>query len=325
MAMGGGPVAAPTRIRRAGNTVDVLNVVTAVIAVLALVLATVVAWIVIASASPETDALRTLSQSEAVLANETQAVNAAIGRVDQSRADGIALGQQFQLPLTQLQGMSDDAALAAAETARAAYLAALEGLAVPATVTAYASPPVDEESLPSIGAAIDGVSTRSTEVSGVADSIADLRTQLFTLDRTFAAAMATFAATLPASAQIIVEENPYADETFAEAVTQTADAVATSALATAESIATLSAYSTAVTALREDQERAEIEIAEQLAREEDERRRQQSGGGGGGEETTDPTTPIDPTVPTDPTEPTDPTDPVEPPVEPPPGEGGGNG
>ena len=39
MAMGGGPVSDPTRIRRVGNTVDVLNVMTAVLAVLALVAA----------------------------------------------------------------------------------------------------------------------------------------------------------------------------------------------------------------------------------------------------------------------------------------------
>ncbi|WP_163616997.1 hypothetical protein [Microbacterium sp. B35-30] len=326
MAMGSGPVAGPTRIRRAGNTVDVLNVVTALLAVLALVLASVTAWIVIASASPETDALRTLSQSEAVLANETQAVNAAIGRVDQSRADGIAVAQQFQLPLAQLVGMSDDAALASAEKGRADYLAALEALVVPAPVGEFALPPVDEESLTSIGAAIDGVSTRSTEVSEVAESVDDLRSQLFTLGRTFAAAMAAFAATVPASAQTIIDENPDADESFREAVTQTADAVATSALATPESVTLLPAYSTAVTALRDDQLRAEEEIAERLAREEEERRRQEQQQSGGGE--TDPTTPTDPTAPTDPTDPIEPTDPgTDPPVEPPadPGQGDGSG
>jgi len=272
VSMGGGPVSGPTRVRREGNHVDALNVVVAVLAVLALIVASIVAGVVIASSSPETDALRTLSQTEAVLANDTQAVNAEIGRVDQARADGIAHAQQLTLPLEQLAGMSDNAALSAAETARGEYLTALEELVVPPTVEPYVLPPVDEESLSSIGAAIDEVATRSTEVSAIADEVADLRTQVFALDRSLAAAMATFAATVPTSAAVIVAENPDAEDSFRQTVTETADAVAASALATPASIATLPAYSTAVTALRADQERAEIAIAEQLAWEEEQRR-----------------------------------------------------
>lgn len=308
--MAAGPVAGPTSVRRAGNQVDVLSLVMAVLAVIALAIASVIAWVVISSASPEGDALRTLTQSEAVLANETQAVNASISRVEEARAASIVHAQQLALPLEQLTGMSDEAALAAAETARSAYLSALEGLTVPPAVGEFTAPAVDEESLPSIGAAIDEVTTRSSEVSAIATQVDDLREELVALDRTFATAMATFAATVPASATAIVEENSDADESFREAVIQTADAVAASALATPTSVATLPAYSTAVTDLRDDQLRAEIAIAEQLAREEEERRRQEQA-----------PPPEDPGTGTDPATGTDPV--PDPPVDPPEDLGGG--
>ena len=154
MTMAAGPVAGPTSVRRAGNQVDVLSIVMAALAVIALVISSVIAWVVVSSSSPEGDALRTLTQSQAVLTNDTQAVNASISRLDEARAASIAYAQQLQLPLEQLAGMSDDAALATAESARAAYLSALEILLVPPAVDAFTPPAIDEESLPSIGAAI---------------------------------------------------------------------------------------------------------------------------------------------------------------------------
>ena len=319
MAMGGGTVSGPTSVRRAGNQVDVLNAVTSVLAVVALVMVTVVAWVAISSSSPENDALRTLSQSEAVLANETQAVNAAIGRLDTARADGIAHAEEFAASLAEAAGAADDAALAVADKARTDYLAALGALAMPAAIEVYSAPAVGEQSLASIGAAIDAVAIRTGEVAATAETVSDLRTQVQTLGRTFVAAMAAFAATIPPAAAAIVDASPDAEESFREAVLASADAVAATALAAPDSAATLTAYAAAVAALRDDQERAERAIAEErAAREEAERQRQQSTGGGSG--TTDPTTPTDPTVPIDPTTPVDPVEP--PPTDPGTGDSG---
>ncbi|MFE4727226.1 hypothetical protein [Microbacterium sp. NPDC056736] len=303
-----------------------LNLTTAVLAVISLVVAAVVTWAALASSSPERDALRTLSHNEAVLANEIRAVNSAIDRVNATRSEGIAYAQQFEGPLVGATQATDEVARAAAENARVDFAAALEAMVVPAGIEPPAATAVDEESLASIGSAIDAIAVHSGEVEALSESVADLEAEIAAHRRTFATAMATFAATLPRSAEVIANENPNALDDFREVVIATADAVAASGLRTPESAGTLTAYAAAVEALRDDQARAERAIAEQRAREEEERRRQVTEGESGG--TTDPTAPTDPTSPTDPTTPTDPTDPAQPtdpllPQPPDPGAGGG--
>jgi hypothetical protein len=293
----GGAVTGPTRVRRAGNRRDVLSIVSVSLALVAVVVAGVVAWNAITTSTPEKDALRTLSQTEAVLASEIQAVEASIERANAARANGIAQAQQFAAPLEQVAGATDEAAQAAAEKARAGYLAALETVNVPSGVEAYEPANVDPESLESIGAAIDAATVASDGVDETASQLAAVTEELAELDRDFRAAMAAFAATVPGAALAVVEENPAAEQSFRDAVTATADAVAASELVDASAAATLSDYAIAVEALRADQVRGEIAIAEQLAREEEERRlaeEQESG-------TTDPEEPVDP-----PAEPVDP-------------------
>lgn len=254
--VGGGGGAAPTRIRRVGSRVDVFNVVSAILAVCALVAATIVAVVVYSSRSPEAEAMRTLSQSEAVLANDTQGVNTAIARVAQSRTDGAAYAQQLELPLAQLAGMTDAAALADAEKARTDYLAAVQAVTVPEPLVAPAVPQVDPKSLASIGAAIDAVTVQSGKAAAMSDQVDKQRAQLLSLDRTMKAAMATFATTVPLSAATIVKANAGAKKSLRDAVTATADAVALSGLADTAAIATLPAYSTSVLAVRGDRSAA---------------------------------------------------------------------
>ncbi|MDT0185093.1 hypothetical protein Q9S36_33420 [Microbacterium sp. ARD31] len=306
---------------------DVLNVVTAVMAVVAVVAAIVVAWVVTASASPEADALETLARSEAVLANEARAVSAAIDRTEEDRGEALVLVDRLQQPLAALEGMSDLEALASLESARSNYEAALGALRIPEKPEAYTPPTVDEQSLASIGTAIDDVTSRTTALTNLADEVRDRSGEMRSLGRGFSEAMAAFADTLPAFAETIIEENPDAEESRRDAVRTAAAAVAAVDLTAPRSPGVLTAYAESVTALREDQTRAEIEIAQRLAWEEELRRQQEQQFGGGQPapgapvdptEPTDPPGPTNPEEPVDPTDPTDPTDPSDPviPVDP---------
>ena len=276
---GGGPIAVPKRIRRAGDRRDWLSIIVAVVAVVAMVVTAVVAWVAVSSATPEADALRTLSQTEAVLSNDIQSVGAGIERLSAARDASLAHAAALEPALAGLEDADgvDEKALGTAQQAQADYAAALAAIAVPEPLPAYVRPPVDEESLASIGAAIDGVTARSGEVADAAGVVADLESQLGAVDATFAAAMATFAATFPPQAKTIVDDSPDAEQSFRDAVTDAAEAVSAGALATPESAATLTAYTEAVEELTADQARAEEairqeELRQQRLREEQERR-----------------------------------------------------
>lgn len=271
---------APRRVRRAGYRPDWLSIIVALIAVAAVLVTIAVAWVAISTATPEADALRTLSQTEAVLANDIQAVGTGVERLGAAKDASLARAAAFEPALAELEDADgvDGKALTAAEQARADYAAAVGAIVIPEPLAAYVRPPVDDESLVSIGEAIDAVTARTGEVVAAAASVAEVQEQLTTLDESFAASMATFAATFPGQAETVTADNPDAGQPFRDDVVDAAGAIAAGALQTPESAAALPAYATAVAALIDDQARAEEAIRQEQLRQErlreEERQRQ---------------------------------------------------
>lgn len=278
--------AAPRRGRRGRSTRDGFAIGLAVVAVVAVIGTAVLAVRTFTSSSPTADALRTLSQSEAVLVNEIRSVDTSIARFDAALADGVAVAEGLAEPLAGLSGISDEGARTTAETARTSYLAALAALQRPIPPAPYEPAVVDAtSSLEQFAEAIDGVGARSTDVAAAAAAAAAVTAELAALDTEFDTALRAFAATVPVTAGEIVAANPDAEESFRSGVT---DSAASVAAAPVDGLgASLTAYAQAVAALQADQARALDVIAELV--EQQRLRNLYSGGGNSGTGYVEPT------------------------------------
>lgn len=262
----------PIRARRSRGRRDWLSIGAATLAVVSVVSASTMVGISVASASPATDALNTLTANEAVLANDIQRVNNSIATLEQSRQNAKAEAEALAAPLAGLAELGDIPAVATTEAARQTFLAEIETVEMPETVAAYRRPAIDGDSLESVGTAIDFVDSRTREAQTASSELDDIRR---TLDQTVAPlddAVAALGRDLPALATTLVEDNDLADETLRTNVTTLAARVSQVDTTTAPSA--ISEFLSAVTALRDGQEAAEEEIAAQAAAEAEERRQQ---------------------------------------------------
>lgn len=263
----------PGRLRRSRSGRDWLSIGAAALAVVSVVSASTLVGISVASASPASDALNTLTANEAVLANSIERVNSSISALEQSRQTAKSDAEALAAPLASLAQIAEIPAVATAETARQALLAEIDGVKMPDQLAAYRRPAIDGDSLESVGTAIDLVDTRTREAQEASAQLDDLRTTLEKTVQPFEEAVAGVGRELPAVATTLVSENDLADETLRTNVTSLAARVATVESHTSPSA--ISDFVNAVAALKTGQRTAEIEEADRQAAAEAERRRQQ--------------------------------------------------
>lgn len=262
----------PARLRRSRSGRDWLSIGAATLAVVSVVSASTMVGISVASASPATDALNTLTANEAVLANDIQRVNNSIATLEQSRQSAKSEAEALAAPLAGLAQLGDIPAVTMTEAARQAFLAAIDDVKMPETVAAYRRPAIDGDSLESVGTAIDFVDSRTREAQTASSDLDDLRRTLAETIRPLDEAVAALGRDLPALATTLVGDNDLADETLRTNVTTLAARV--SQVDTTTAPGAISEFLTAVTALRDGQEAAEDEIAAQAAAEAEQRRQQ---------------------------------------------------
>lgn len=302
--------------RRRSGAVNYLSVAAAVVAVLAIVGTASFAVVQRATANPADDAMVSLREREAELANDTKVLQTAADLYDASVTEASSLAQASESVLVALQGRVDGTALGAAESARGTLLQA-SATAAPVSIPEYQRASIDEKSLADVGKAIDGVRLARESLPTLITDARDARSQITAAVSAFKSELAALGSAIKSEADKLVVENDSAAQTFRSAVTDAAARVTAAQQAGADGLAEMPAYAAAVDALRAENQRV-------LALEEAERERtptQQptrkpgSGGSNTGGGATNPSPSPSPSESTPPAEPTDP--PAETPTDPP--------
>lgn len=234
---------------------DGLTVAASVLAAIAVAGAAALGGVQVATASPTSSALATLTVDEAALANASVAYGEARTRLATAIEEGLDDAAQAQAAFADLFGYTDETLRSDAVVAADAYSTALEEITLPEATEPYARPYIDVDSLPEVGAAIDSVRDASMELS---ERLADLRVQrnaVSALADDFQGPLAAFRASFPASAAAVNAQNPGAQQSFRDAVLAAADAVSSGRIGASAMLA----YRDAVDELRADQLRAEDE------------------------------------------------------------------
>ncbi len=323
--------------RRRAGAVNYFSVAVAVLAVLALVGTVSFAVVQRATANPADDAMVSLREREAELANETKALQTSADLYAASASEAAGLASASAPVLGGLQGRVDAAPLAAAEASRASLeQVSVAALAAPASVPAYERDQIDEKSLADVGKALDAVHLAREALPALIADVREDRSRVVDALEAFRAALASVGAAIEAEAAKIAEANDSAAASYRSAVTDAAARVKAVQQAGGDGLGEMTSYAVAVDALRAENKRVvAIEEAERESAPTQPSTRNPSSGesrsgstptspGGSNntpspaptETTPPPTDPTDPPVdPTDP--PVDPTDPPVDPIDPP--------
>ncbi|MFF7682012.1 hypothetical protein ACFZA2_04550 [Microbacterium sp. NPDC007973] len=251
--------------RRKAGAVNYLSVAAAVVAVLAIVGTASFAVVQRATANPADDAMVSLREREAELANDTKVLQTAADLYDASVTEAASLAQASESVFVALQGRVDGATLGAAETARGTLLQA-SATATPVSIPEYQRASIDEKSLADVGKAIDGVRLARESLPTLITDARDARTQITAAVSAFKSQLTALGSTIKTEADKLVVENDSAAQTFRSAVTDAAARVTAAQQAGGDGLAEMPVYAAAVDALRAENQRV-------LALEEAERER----------------------------------------------------
>lgn len=318
--------------RRRAGAVNYVSIAAAVLAVAALIGSASFAVVQRATANPADDAMVSLREREAELANEINVLQTTADLYAASASEGLALAEASAPVLAGLRGNVDAAPLDTAEASRTALQqSAAAALAAPAAVPVYERGQIDEKSLTSVGRALDDVRLAREALPELVADARQQRTQVVAAIQEFQMALAAVGAAIEAEAVKIVQTADAADSSYRSAVTDAAARVKATQQAGGDGLADMQSYVVAVDALRTENTRVLALRAEEDARTPSQpSTRNPSAGGsspgssptvpGGSESTPSPSpSPSESNpLPSDPpsTEPTDPpVDPSEPPVD----------
>lgn len=296
---------APSSVRRSRRRIDWVSTLAGAAAVVAVSVASSFAVVQAANASPTGDATALLRSDQDAVISAELGLTASRVRIEEQIAAGATAAQTFEtglaalVPTEEEQPFVEPAVFEAAASAATQYQVALEAITVPEALPAWTAPPVDEESLASVAAAIDEVQARAALVDDASAEVRSTRQSLEGPTATFAAGVSAFRASVSASTQAVLDDAPFAEQSLRDALSVASTAVGSADLTTAAGAAALEGYRDAVRAVRDDKRRAAEEAERQ--RVEDQRRYDDT-------QTEQPTDPVteEPTPPEDPTAPTEP-------------------
>jgi len=250
--------------RRKAGAVNYLSVAAAALAVVALVATTSFAVIQRATANPADDAMISLREREAELANETKVLQTAVDLYEGSVEEAASLAETSAPVVAGLTGRVDGAVLGSVETARAT-LATAAASAMAVSVPAYQRAQIDEKNLADVGKAIDSVRLAREELPALVASARDARSSIVSALAGYRAELLSLGTAIESEAAKLVAENDSAGSSFRTAVTDAAARVLTSQRAGGDGLADMPAYAVAVDALRA--ENARIIALEEAERE----------------------------------------------------------
>ncbi|MDP3949062.1 hypothetical protein [Microbacterium sp.] len=255
----------PRRYRR----IDWVSAVAASVAVVVVAATAVFTGVQVASADPAADAVEILASDEASLAGAEKSLATSTTNLDESITTALADAALIRTALGELAATdaqtetADPAALQVAIQAVDSYTAALDQAVVPTPPTPYERGSVDEDSLASVGEAINRVQEASTALEDASDGLRTARTAVDALGTTYSGQLTVFAQTLTAYAAAENEAYPVAGQEFRDAVTAAATAATAVPLTGAPGAAALTTFRDAVLALREEDRRVrEVEERE---------------------------------------------------------------
>lgn len=304
--------------RRKAGAVNYLSVAAAVVAVLAIVGTASFAVVQRATANPADDAMISLREREAELANDTKVLQTAADLYDASVTEAASLAQASESVFVALQGRVDGAALGAAESARGTLLQA-SATAAPVSIPEYQRASIDEKSLADVGKAIDGVRLARESLPTLITDARDARSQITAAVSAFKSQLTALGSAIKTEADKLVVENDSAAQSFRAAVTDAAGRVTAAQQAGGDGLAEMPVYAAAVDALRTENQRVlALEAAERERTPTQQPSRNPGSGGsntGGGSTNPSPAPSPSPSESTPPTEPTDP--PTDTPTDPP--------
>jgi len=250
--------------RRRAGAINYLSVAAAVVAVVALVGAVSLAVVQRATANPADDAMFSLREREAELANETKVLQTAADLYDDSVEEAAALAEVSAPIVAGLAGRVDGAALVPVENARAA-LAAATASSTAVRVPIYQRGQIDEKDLAQVGNAIDSVRLARDEIPALIASARDARSTVVSALAGYRTQLVSLGAAIESEATKLVAENDSAGSSFRTAVTDAAARVVASQQAGGDGLGDMPVYAAAVDALRA--ENARVVALEEAERE----------------------------------------------------------
>jgi hypothetical protein len=262
-AHGSGTFAPPRRARRGvrgalfGSRARTITSVTASVVLIAALVAGVVYGAQTVAASARLSEARTaLESAEAALDSPADVMASAYDAYDATAATAQAMTDAAAPALAAVAGTADQAALDAANAASAALVAGLASEVPPPPPAEYVRADVDVSDIDEVAAAEKSALEYAGDVLATINAAEKANNALRGHVTAFETALDALGASLPPTAAAIAEENPLAEQSFRDAVIAAADAVVAARAAGQLGDTELLAYAAAVTALREDQQRA---------------------------------------------------------------------
>jgi len=200
-------------------------------------------------------AVAELEAAEAAATQPYSPMQAAIADYNDAALGARASADSASPAFAAVAGMTDEATLASANAALAAVLAQLDDAPFDAPPARYARGDIDLTNLDAIAAATKTANSRAEQYMTATEEARAARTELIEKVEALGAARLALGRSLPAAADIIVDENWRTVWSFKEAVIEAAAAVPAAQETGIWGDAELLAYAAAVTALREEQER----------------------------------------------------------------------
>lgn len=190
------------------------------------------------------------------------AMEAAYAEYDTTAAAARAAADSAAPALAAVAGMSDQAALDAANAAAGAIIPLLDSTTLPERPAAYAPPEAASfDGLQAAESATADARAYASDVTAVTEEVKAATAAVTQHVTALTEAQRALGATLPATAEAIAAENDLARQQFREDVIAAAAAIGAAQSAGASGDAELLAYAAAVAALREAQQRAEEEAS----------------------------------------------------------------
>ncbi|KTR96080.1 hypothetical protein NS220_03835, partial [Microbacterium testaceum] len=227
--------------RRKAGPVNYLSVAVAALAVVALVGTASFAVVLRATANPADDAMISLREREAELANETKVLQTAVDLYAGSTSEAAALAETSAPVLAALQGRVDASALTTAENARVA-LAEKAAAATAVSIPSYQREAIDEKSLDDVGQAIDDVRLARESLPPLITEARDARSSVVTAVSDFRSALGSLGSAIQAEATKLVAANDSAGSNFRTAVTDAAARIVSAQQAGGDGLSDMPAY-----------------------------------------------------------------------------------
>lgn len=245
--------------RGSGGAVGALSIILAVAAVAMLAGTTAFAIVQRATTSPAVEAMESLREREAELRNDTYGLRTSLDLLTSVVDRAATSSQSAGAVLPGLAGRVEEPPLAATDASRVALDSAVASVPV-VTVPVYRRGPIDEQSLESVGRAIDEVRRTRESLPPLIAQVRQARSDVSAALDGFSGRLRELGASIPATAERVVQTQVAAGRTYRDSVTAAAADVVSAQQSGSDGLAEMAAFAAAVDALNTENERVLEEL-----------------------------------------------------------------